>query len=371
MSRKISDYFSANPKNGEKVANKFNIQEENSILPKIRECHVIIDDIKDQFINKLKMFGEISLNNSQNSEVKVNRFCCKFCKKEFSFGTNLTAHIKRAHSSEIKIFNCIFCNWKFFQKRFLEAHMKNKHQDEQFDQFECDFDGKIFKNKEYLHRHMKAHQSLVKCQICKKMLKPHSINSHLRNLHATDKKFQCKFCSKSFSSAASLYNHEKLHNKAHKCDICNKVYPFASNLNNHKKEVHENSGSFGCEVCDKKFNSKGNLKKHQKIHEKIHPKTFKCQRCDYGTNTKISFVNHQKLHERQDQKIATMKNPLKCEKCAMFCKDKVALYDHMRHVHPKVIFQCDLCAIFIKSKFNLIKHMKNHIKNIQKNNFDC
>jgi len=108
-------------------------------------------------------------------------------------------------------------------------------------------------------------------------------------------------------------------------------------------------------------NSIKNVKTHQKTHIKNRPKPFKCHRCDYATDMQTSFNRHQKSHEHQDKKFAAMKNPLKCEKCAMFCKDKVALYDHMRHVHPKVLFQCDMCAKHIKVKCNLIKHIKLHI----------
>jgi len=264
-------------------------------------------------------------------------------------------------------------NKDFLLNRNLKNHLdfKTKHPDGQAYQFECDFDGKIFKRRGELYSHMKLHLPLVECQICHKMLKILCIKSHLRNFHATGPKLQCKICSKNFKSPRSLHNHEKTHNKTHKCDICKRMFPFKSCLNRHKKEYHENAKSIECEICGKKFNQKMELKSHQKTHDKNRPKPLKCQRCDYATDTKHCFKRHQESHERQDKKIAAMKNPIKYDKCSTFCKDSAAFYNHMKYVHPKNLYQCDLCALFIKCKHSLVKHANIHIKKLQTINFDC
>jgi len=57
-----------------------------------------------------------------------------------------------------------------------------------------------------------------------------------------------------------------------------------------------------------------------------------------------------------------MKNPIKCEKCPIFCKNKKALYNHMLKVHPKVLYQCDSCEIKIKTKGHLKMHILRHMK---------
>jgi len=178
-----------------------------------------------------------------------------------------------------KIVKCTICNLKLIEAR-LEFHMKKKHPEGEVKQFECDFDGKIFKHKKHLYRHMLNHLPLVKCQLCDKMLKIKSLNDHLNNVHAADKKFQCKICQKSFKSAQYLNSHARIHNKVHECDICSKVFSFANKLKQHKNEYHKNAKSFECEICDKKFNQKSNLTAHQKTHDKNRPKPFKCQRCN-------------------------------------------------------------------------------------------
>jgi len=155
--------------------------------------------------------------------------------------------------------------------------------------------------------------------------------------------------------------------KKNQCDFCNKLYPSLKQLNQHKKEIHENPKSFGCEICGKKFNQKSILKSHQKTHDKNRSKLFKCHRCDYATDTQQSFKKHQNVHDRQDEKFSTMVNPIKCDKCSTFCKDKAALSGHMSSVHPKVLYQCDFCAKFSKVKSRLVTHMKIHIPRTSKN----
>ncbi|XP_070497893.1 zinc finger protein 60-like [Chironomus tepperi] len=272
--------------------------------------------------------------------------------------------MKYAHTTEFDLFNCEICNLKFFRSNILKKHMKKKHPDGQIEQFECDYDGKIFKTKKEFYNHMTCHLPLVECQICHKMLKYRSINDHMKEVHATDKKFHCKVCDKQFKSIQLLSSHEKIQNKKYKCEICNKIVSSKNQLNQHKKYYHENPESFECEICGKKFCQKSNLKSHQKNHTKNRLKSLKCQRCDYATDDKRSFKFHLQFHEKQDKKFAAMKNPLKCEKCPTFCKNKMALYDHMRAVHPKESFQCDLCAKFIKVKSSLRIHINNHIQKL-------
>jgi stress-induced morphogen len=321
MTAKITNFFKIVP---------IQVETEDSNVPKFSECQVVLKGNKHQYSkNKLRSFNKFSLPGRNN--------ICKFCEKEYSSKSNMLAHVRKIHQYS-----------------------------GQNQQFECDFDGKVFRSKGELFGHMRTHLPLVECTICHKMLKRLCLKPHLRGFHVTDKKFQCKICSKHFKSKQSLRKHEKTHNKKFECDACKKSYPSKSELNRHNKNYHENPRSFECETCGKKFNTKSCLKSHQLIHKKDRLKSFKCQRCDYATDFKYNIKNHQKCHERQDQKFAAMKNPVKCEICPNFQgKNIKALRQHMNFVHSqKEPFQCDLCAKFLKTKQHLTTHIKLHIRKI-------
>ena len=296
MSRKISEYFKVNPK-VQKVTKTSQTQEKsNKILEnnglniaKVRDCNVAVKDIGKQFGGKLKLFEEISLKDNRNSDKQdsqkakvIENGCkiCKFCGIISSSESYMIVHMKTKHPDKLPVLNCSICDARFLRQNYLEAHLKNKHQDGQIDQFECDFDGKIFKSKQKLLGHMKIHRLLIECKFCQKAIKVGSIKGHIKNIHET-KNLSCKACSKIFKSAEYLKRHEAIHNKKYQCEICKKMYPSIKLLNRHKTVIHVNPKSFECNICGMKFNFKQCFMKHQRIHDKNRQKSFKCQRCDY------------------------------------------------------------------------------------------
>ena len=334
MSRKISEYFKVTPKvqNSANCGKNFLICE-NKLTLKVRECRVIIKDIKSQLDDNLKLFDEISLNKQQKNEIKkfrnkIVKTTCKICNKKLLSEANLKKHLNTVHS---------------------------------FQQYECDFDGNIFNSKEGLRNHMKVHYRLIECEICYKILKPTSMYIHMKTHEIRESFHQCRICSKTFKTAYYLAVHEKIHNKKFKCQICHKLFPIKSNLDRHIKEYHDNPKSFECGICGTKFSQKNILTFHQKTHDKNRQKAFRCHRCDYATDNTSHFKNHQNFHDRQDKKYAAMKNPLKCQKCPTFHRNVKMLKQHLNQVHPKNLFQCDLCAKFFKIRNHLLGHVKIHI----------
>lgn len=267
---------------------EISICDQQNIVAKSQGCRVILKDIKHHFgRNHLKLFDEISLN--YNNSIEKWKNICKICNKKLSRKTDLKEHIRKIHSTD---FDCKICNQKFVSKYNLDFHITEKHPGRQKNQFQCDFVGKKFKSRNILYHQMKTHLSMVKCELCDKILKPYYIHAHLISFHATGQKFQYKICSKSFKSAVCLYNHQRTYNKTQKCDICIKMLTFAWQLKQHNKEIHENSRSFECEIFWLKFNQKEILRNHQKTHDKNRSKPFTCQRCDFITrNTSLDINN--------------------------------------------------------------------------------
>ena len=139
------------------------------------------------------------------------------------------------------------------------------------------------------------------------------------------------------------------------------MFSTKGDLNIHIKMRHEKPG-FECEICGEKFNKNFCLQRHKKVHDKNRPKPLKCKRCDFATDIPPSYNTHQKFHENQDKILTTMTNPLKCEKCPKFCRNKQAMRLHLRYVHPEVTFQCDLCGTYVKVKAALKQHLLSHFR---------
>ncbi|CAG9809618.1 unnamed protein product [Chironomus riparius] len=349
MAAKITDFFKIEPKS-------LKVDEEIKILPPIRKCQVVLQDINHKIgSNELKLFEKISFKG---------KHICKYCGEEFTQQWNLIKHMKMIHPSELTLFNCPICNQRFDKKSFMEVHMKKEHSNGQIieKKFECDIDGKIFSSKVNIKVHMICHLPMVACSMCPKILKPHSMRIHLNRFHTPDKKYFCEICPKHYGTKQLLKIHKKTHKKRFECTICNKMFSHKNHFKYHKKCVHENPRNFECEICGLKFNEKRFLLKHQVIHNKNRIKLFKCQRCECAFDNNYNLKKHQKAHERQDKKVALMENPLKCNLCQKFYKNEKSLTIHLLRVHPKNLYQCDLCALFIKAKSLLLKHLNIHLR---------
>jgi len=392
MSKKISDFFKTLPKftqdyerneensgttaevkNEKDSSFEINLDEVEPNSPKIRECRVILQDINKKKIKNedknsqiVKTEPESESNSSQSKVLKVHKskqqIKCEYCSRKLS-QLSILNHMRNFHSKKIKnSASCEFCDQTCFTTTGLKVHMTIIHP-EKFKPklYECDFDGKTFKNRTKLLVHMSYHQPKVKCELCQIEILPHAMQRHINNKHTKERKFQCKICQKRFKLDYSLKHHIKLHNKSHECKICKRKFSLQNFLTKHLKDFHENPNSFKCETCGKKFNTKKNHKEHQKTHDKNRPKPFKCQRCNYATDTNQNYKKHQEFHERQDKKVSAMKNPIKCKKCLTYCRNKTALNEHMRHVHPEALFQCDLCGKYLKAKLDMKGHIMKRV----------
>ncbi|XP_070497891.1 oocyte zinc finger protein XlCOF26-like [Chironomus tepperi] len=240
MTRKITNFFKIKPKIDK-------IDEEVLSVSKIRECQVILKDIKHQFgNNELRLFEEISINERNSSKLEKNN--CKFCGKKFSSEGNLKHHMKNIHPTEFDLFNCKICNRRFFKKQSLEVHMKKKHPDGQIEKFECDFDGKIFKTKS-LYNHQKSHNRL--------------------------KSFQCQRCDYATNIKYNFKKHQNVHERQDKkfaamknplkCEKCPSFYKNEMALSMHMRNVHPKE-LLQCDLCAKFIKNKNGLIIHMNNH---------------------------------------------------------------------------------------------------------
>jgi len=188
-----------------------------------------------------------------------------------------------------------------------------------------------------------------------------------------DDKFKCQICKKPFGSLRALKTHEDIHDKKFVCNICDKKFPRQSPLLNHIKNIHENPGSFKCDICKVGFNTKLNLNAHQKTHDKNRPKPLKCSKCDFATDSNAGLSRHLKSHERIIKRCDKCNKILlrniihncrtDCKLCGKKFSGRPALLVHIKNHHgPKVkkicFHECDICGI----KFILEKSIRNHME---------
>lgn len=296
--------------------------------------------------------GKIFKSKRQLCEHMLTHFPktkCNFCNEEYSFKV-MRKHIRRVHLKN-PYYRCRIC-----LKNFKTNFLRNEHT-KQHNHFECDFDGKIFKNKYSLVGHMTNHRPKIKCELCSVLIFDKSFKNHLKEVHTEDRKYRCDICTKAFKTKALLGYHRTIHDKKFQCEICNRKFNVMRFLKQHMDQYHINPKSFSCEICERKFNTKYILNFHKKIHNKNLPKPFKCQRCNFATRNKNSFKYHKGYHERLDEKFKSIKDPIKCELCPTLCRNARALNYHNKAIHSKLEFQCDLCGVYKKLKQLLKSHI--------------
>ena len=86
---------------------------------------------------------------------------------------------------------------------------------------------------------------------------------------ASENRFKCHICSKSFKYRSDFERHERIHTgkKPFQCDICNKSFAFKSALVSHKR-IHTADKPFQCEICNKSYTRRNKLNLHMKTHAK-------------------------------------------------------------------------------------------------------
>ena len=184
-------------------------------------------------------------------------------------------------------------------------------------------------------------------------------------------------------------SHSKNKNSANKsatkpelvCSLCSKVFTHIKSFERHKREHSENNTeSFECAHCDKKYKRKDNLLKHeQRIHSffKIDferaasfsciDNMFKCPLClaSFGKEKERFFAHiaskvcHKDPNYKHDTDI-TEDLRFKCQLCEKSYSNKDSLERHARWKHGEKIkkFQCNFCKVTFNYKSSLKRHIK-------------
>ena len=177
------------------------------------------------------------------------------------------------------------------------------------------------------------------------------------------KSYECKRCSKLFSSKTELGTHAKSHigERIHQCEYCPKNYTSRRNLMVHQR-IHNVDTSFGCETCGKRFPELCKLKGHQVIHSGERP--FQCQNCGKTFNDKSNLKTHMILHSKQKE--------YKCTMCPKVLSHPISLKNHEKShsdgFESRKSFGCQTCRKLFSAKSTLKLHERIHTG---EKPFDC
>ncbi|RUS83457.1 hypothetical protein EGW08_008773 [Elysia chlorotica] len=105
--------------------------------------------------------------------------------------------------------------------------------------------------------------------------------------------WRCSRCSKTFTGAAKIHHHIRLH-----CRVCPYVARSKTNIARHVR-THSQDRIFQCPLCDYKAVLKFSVTQHMLTHTKERP--FPCNQCDYSARTSSQLASHKLRHSAGQQ----------------------------------------------------------------------
>ncbi|XP_055842241.1 zinc finger protein 808-like isoform X2 [Episyrphus balteatus] len=198
-----------------------------------------------------------------------------------------------------------------------------------------------------------------------------TVTTSLEQLKKTPSGFlECKECGAVFMSEREYNIHLRSHQGVHQCDICKTILLTPSSLRKHKLRMHRQMSSrkttlFECNICNEKYESQLLMLQHRKQHTEVMKKieemtiidrsgekvAYVCKICAKTSNNKFRHEEHLRIH--------TKEKPYKCEKCGIGIATSNAMAHHMR-THENITFECNVCDASYRHKKSLKKHLKLH-----------
>lgn len=291
----------------------------------------------------------------------------------------------------IKGYGCVFCREKFLEPSDLKKHSIKEHSNSDFIQR---YTTKL------LNYTLKLDITELYCKICENSipkltdLMAHLKTDHNKELFADFKsqivpfKFEtklmtCVVCGQEFTSFKLLQEHMSCHFSNYVCEICGVGF-ITEKLKSGHLRIHEDSGRFECNDCDKTFCSKQKLRLHSrrchiwngKINKcclceerfvdywrkidhlvKVHglpAEDYRCQACNQTFNDRRTLVRHTKRDHLLDRKH-------ECTECDMKFFDRRNLQEHMfKHNNTQAKLQCEVCSKNYSRRSSLKEHLKKH-----------
>ena len=233
-----------------------------------------------------------SISNQRNEEVLIR----KNAAKEF---------VENRETSPVE-FECTTCRKEFKNRAGLQNHKKSyEHKFRaEGNQGEMGEDTKEF-------RRPRSRSMLTVCDLCGMSLRQGSLKGHMESQHEKMYKYKCEHCKKAFQTQhRRLIHTRRMHFDPKKpecdflCDICGKNFLNIISLQSHKyahktvfrRRLKIKDGDVNplsphvCEICNKRFSTKGYLAQHVAAHSGV--KSHACRFCDKRFVLKATLLQH-------------------------------------------------------------------------------
>ncbi|XP_028985166.1 zinc finger protein 572 [Betta splendens] len=253
-------------------------------------------------------------------QIKVERYVCRVCRKDFASQEELTMHLSTTHF-ENEFYECDRCKRVFTCLRVCELHVRL--QKCRVDVM-CDTCGRSFSSLKSLARHRNGKcYSTFKCTDCSKMftkknaLLKHSF-SHLGLLPYTCMRCHCHL------RLAKLYRQHKCQPQRINCVACLREFLSQDDFQRHKKDTgcwgnQEPKGDeIRCLECGQMFDTKEELKKHAGAHQRV----LKCAECGKGFRSALLLMSHMGGHAGQ--------SPCLCQSCGLGFPHQQNYHSHLK-----------------------------------------
>lgn len=321
--------------------------------------------------------------------VRSGTFECPLCSKTWTSNSRLMDHL-HVHTGE-KPFQCSTCPNKYAKKSNLNAHVRDAHGSDVIPAttFECSHCPSAFQSKWTFDAHQILHCTSEKphqCAYCEAgYTEVRNIEKHMKKNHddelaallvESSEPLSCPECDVKFNSPWNLITHMALHTDKCACPDCGKRFIQISNMRDHQRimqskndKVHRSviqdtryapfkkSYVSSPGVQDKKSAAVDKNKSTMAIRIKKSPSSdIVCPHCKRTCKTRSSFNKH--LIREHGQK----ELPHNCKKCGKRFSTLAYLKRHQITHSDVKPFGCRYCGKRFHEAYYSAYHEKNHCK---------
>ncbi|TDG42194.1 hypothetical protein AWZ03_011389 [Drosophila navojoa] len=204
----------------------------------VHQCHICEARFAKKFLLTMHIKGH---KGTERPEV------CDTCAKSFRTKLELTAHIKRMHTTDFTPVICDICGVNFRSKANFLIHKKALHPDGPVAEVQCNLCSRWLRDERSLRKHLARHDdrdgdNKYRCLLCSAEKSSRvALSSHMRYHHST-KRHSCSLCGKEFKLSRALAEHMATHTgiDLYSCPFCTRTFKSHANMHNHKKKMHPN-----------------------------------------------------------------------------------------------------------------------------------